>query len=77
MAKRLSTLLRHGSLPREDDGAIEFSGDEKIIFRTILCILDIGLMKSGRVSWKKEEETRKYFSIVLILQEKFLYLRAL
>ena len=44
---------------------------EKIIFRTILCILDIGLVKSGRASWQKEEETRKYFSIVLILQEKF------
>ena len=24
MSKKLSTLLRHGSLPREDDGAIEF-----------------------------------------------------
>ena len=24
MSKQLSTLLRHGSLPREDDGAIEF-----------------------------------------------------
>ena len=24
MAKRLSTLLRHGKLPREEDGAIEF-----------------------------------------------------
>ena len=28
-------------------------------------------MKSGRASWQKEEETRKDFSIVLILQEKF------
>ena len=25
VSKQLSTLLRHGSLPREDDGAIEFS----------------------------------------------------
>ena len=46
------------------------SGDEKIIFGTNLCILDIGLMKSGRASWQKEEETRTYFSIVLNLQEK-------
>ena len=43
--------------------------DQKIIFGTILCILDIGLMKSGRVSWQKEEETRKYISIVLIHQD--------
>ena len=28
-------------------------------------------MKSGRASWQEEEETRKDFSIVLILQEKF------
>ena len=47
------------------------SGDEKITFKTILCILDIGLMKSGRVSWQKDVETRTYFSFVLILQEQF------
>ena len=35
-----------------------------------------GLTKSGRASWQKDEETRTYFSIVLILQE-ILYLRAL
>ena len=47
------------------------SGDQKIIFRTILCILDIGLTKSGRAQWKKEEETRKGFGVVLIVQEKY------
>ena len=47
------------------------SGDYKIIFKTILFILDIRLMKGGRASSRKEEETRKDFSIVLILQEKF------
>ena len=41
------------------------------MFRTILCILNIGLMKSGRAPWQEEEETRKDFSIVLMLQEKF------
>ena len=46
------------------------SGDERIIFGTILCTLHIGLTKSGRASWEKEEETRKYFSIVLIPQEQ-------
>ena len=43
----------------------------KMIFRTILCILNIGLMKCGKAQWQNEEETRKDFSIVLILQEKF------
>ena len=28
-------------------------------------------MKRGRASWQEEEETRTYFSIVVILQEKF------
>ena len=46
------------------------SGEWKIIFRVILCILNIGLMKSGRAQWQ-EEDTRKDFSIVLILQEHF------
>ena len=53
----------------KDDGAIEF-WRKKIIFRTILCIVIIGLTTSGRASWEVEEETRKDFSIVLILQEK-------
>ena len=67
VSKKLTNLLRHGHLPREDDGA----RDERIIFGTILCILNIGLMKGGKVQWQKEEETRKDFSIALILQEKF------
>ena len=69
VSKKLITVLRHGSLPREGDGAIDF-WRKKIIFRTILCILDIGLMNSGRALWQEEEETRKDFSNVLVLQEK-------
>ena len=46
------------------------SGEQKMIFRTILCIFDTGLMKSGRASWQDEDGTRKYFSIVLIRQDK-------
>ena len=34
-------------------------------------------MKSGRASWQEEDDTRKDFSIVLILKEIFLHLRAL
>ena len=47
------------------------SGESKNIFTTILCILNIGLMKSGKVLWPNEEETGKDSSIVLILQETF------
>ena len=53
------------------------SGEQKIIFRTILCILDIGLTKSGRAQWQKEEETRKDTSIVLIHQEKTFFISEL
>ena len=42
-----------------------------MIFGTVLCILDIGLTISGRAPWQEEEETRKDFGNVLILQEKF------
>ena len=70
VSKKLNNLLRHDSLLREDDGAIEF-WRIKIIFRTILCILNIGLMKSGKAPWQESEATRKYFSIAKILQEKF------
>ena len=68
--KKLIHLLRHGSLPREDDGAIEF-WRLKIIFRITLCIVIIGLTKSGRAVWQEYEDKRPDFSIVLILQEQF------
>ena len=54
------------------------SGELRTIFRNISCIVIIGLTKSGRKAWKEEEEKRRTCtSIVLILQEQFLYLRAL
>ena len=37
------------------------SGDQKIIFGTILYNFNIGLMKSGRAQWQKVEATRKDF----------------
>ena len=53
------------------------SGESKTIFRNISCIVTIGLTKSGKAAWQEEEEdTRTYFSIVMILQENF-FLRAL
>ena len=47
------------------------SGEEKIIFRIILCFVTIGLTKSGRTAWQEDEDKRKDFNIILILQEKF------
>ena len=70
VSKKLINLLRHGSLPRDNDGAIEF-WRLKIIFRLISCSVIIGLTKSGRAPWQEEEDTRKDFSIVPILQEQF------
>ena len=71
VSKRLSTLLRHGDLPREEDGSIEFWRLKDTVFGTNLRILDSSLMKCGRVEWQEAEATRKDFSIVVILQEQF------
>ena len=68
VSKKLIHLLRNGSLPRENDGAIEF-WKSQTIFRNISCIVIIGLTTSGRKAWQEEEETRKETSIVLIRQE--------
>ena len=46
------------------------SGEFKNIFRNISCILLIGLIASGKHAWQEEEEIRKNFSTVLILQEQ-------
>ena len=70
VSKKLINLLRHGSLPRENDGAIEF-WRIKDYLQDHLCFVIIGLTKSGRAAWQEEEDTRKDFSIVLILQEQF------
>ena len=60
VSKKLINLLRHGSLPREDDGAIEF-----------WRIKDYFPNHFVYSPWHEEEESRKDFSIVLMLQEKF------
>ena len=53
------------------------SGDERIFFGTILCILNIGLLKCGRVQWQEAEETRKDFNIVLVRQDKKFFISEL
>ena len=50
------------------------SGESKTIFGTILCILDIGLIISGRASWQEEEERFQYCTDS---SGKTLYIRAL
>ena len=70
VSKKLIYLLRRGSLPRDSDGAIEFSRIKDNLQDHFVFVI-IGLTKSGRAPWQEEEDTRKYFSIVLILQEQF------
>ena len=76
VAKRLNTLLRHGQLPREEDGAIEF-WRLKDDLRTNLSILNIGLMICGRARWQDAKAARKDFNIVLIHQDKKFFISEL
>ena len=65
--KRLRTL-RHGHLPREEEGAIEFWRIKDCLrYLRTLCI---GLMESGRVQWQEVEDTRKENKKVLTRQVK-------
>ena len=76
VAKRISILLRHGQLLREEDRAIEFRRSQDCL-RHELRILDIGLVICGRARWQEAEATRKDFNTALIHQEQSLYFRAL
>ena len=58
VSKQLSALLRHGHLPREDDGAIEFWRIRNI-FGTILCDLNIGLRKVQEYNGKRRRKQEK------------------
>ena len=70
VTKQLSTLLRHGHLLREEDGAIEFWRLKDYLRNDFVRSQHIGLMKCGRVKWQKAEEIRTYFNILLIHQDK-------
>ena len=77
VAKRLNTLLRHGELPREEDGAIE-CWRLKMIFGTKLSTLNIGLMICGRARWQEAEANKKRFQYCTDPSgQEILYLRAL
>ena len=62
VAKRINTLLRHGELPREEDGANEFWRLKRLSSEQTLSTLNMGLMMYGRARW--QEATRKDFSIL-------------
>ena len=70
VSKKLIHLLRHGSLPRDNDGAIEFWRIKDNLQKHFLYCHHWS-DESGRAAWQEEEEKRKDFSIVLILQEQF------
>ena len=76
VAKRLNTLLRHGQLLREEDGAIEF-WRLKDYLRNEFENSHIGLMKCGRAKWQEAEVTRKDFNIVLTRQDKKFFISEL
>ena len=63
--KRLNTLLRHGELLREEDGAIEFWRLKRWSSELNLSTINVGLMMYGRARWQEVEATRKYFNTVL------------
>ena len=70
VSKKLINLLRHSSLPRDNDGAIEFWRMKDHV-QTHFLYCHLCLTKSGGAAWQEEEDKRKDFSIVLILQEQF------
>ena len=71
VSKKLINLLRHGSLPRDNDGAIEFWRIKGYLQDHLVFCQTNDDEKWKSTEWQEEEDTRKYFSIVLILQEQF------
>ena len=70
VAKRLNTLLRHGELLREEDGAIAIWRLKDDLRNKFFSTLNIGLMTCGRARWQEAEAARKDFNIVLTRQDK-------
>ena len=77
VSKQLSTLLFHGDLLREEDGAIEFWRLRDDLRNDFLHSQHWSDVKCG-VQWQEAEEARKDFNIVLTRQDKkFFISRAL
>ena len=69
VANRINTLLRHGELPREEDGTIEF-WRQKDDLRNKFEHSQYWSDECGRARWQEAEATRKDFNVVLIHQDK-------
>ena len=67
--KRISTLLRHGELLREEDGAIEF-WRLKDYLQNKFEYSQYWSDENGRARWQEAEATIKDFNIVLSRQDK-------
>ena len=62
-SKQLSTLLRHGDLPTEKEGAIEFWRLKDYLH------LNIGLMRYGRANCKVIPQDKKFYLRALLGQD--------
>ena len=69
VAKKTNTLLWHGELLREEDGAIVFWRLQDDL-QNRLSTLNIGLMMYGRTRWQEAEATITDFNTVLTRQDK-------
>ena len=76
VSKRLTALLRHGQLPREEDGAIEF-WRLKDCFRNEFENSQHCPEKCGRARRQEAEATRKEINIVLTRQDKNFFISEL
>ena len=72
VSNKLINLLRHGSLPREDDGAIEFWRAKDYLQNHFVYSQHSSYEKCNSIM-ARGGGNKKYFSIVLILQEKFFH----
>ena len=62
VSKKVIHLLRHSQIvQREDDGAVQFWRNFRIIFRETI---------DGKHAWQQEEEQKEDISTVLMFQEK-------
>ena len=68
-----NTLLRHGHLPREEDGAIEFWRIKRLSSKQIWALSTLVWWYVEKTRWQEAEATRKDFNIVLIHQDKKFY----
>ena len=65
VSKKLTYLLRHGSLRRDNNGAIEFWRIKDHLQNHFYTVI-IGLTKSGRAVWQ-EEEKQETISVLYLL----------